>query len=72
MRRTALPAALLLALVVVAAIAQAPPEPPRGPFGFTLVATEDGKPASISDFFLNDDCGLCHRRQAEEAKGTFH
>jgi hypothetical protein len=46
--------------------------PPRGPFGYSLVASEDGEPLDIEGFLLYDDCESCHERQWEELDGSMH
>jgi hypothetical protein len=47
-------------------------EPPRGPFGYTLIDTADGEPADIEDFFLSQACAMCHPRQWQELSGSMH
>jgi len=46
--------------------------PPRGPFGFSLVASETGAPLDVADFAPYDDCAGCHERQWEELEGSMH
>jgi len=47
-------------------------EPPKGPFGFSLVSTTSGSEASVHDFLPDRRCALCHERQVQETKGTMH
>ena len=47
-------------------------DPPRGPFGFSMVATEDGKPTNIESYVPSEECAECHERQWEELKGLMH
>lgn len=47
-------------------------EPPRGPFGLSLVATGSGSKADIGDFYVSSDCALCHPRQWKELNGSMH
>jgi hypothetical protein len=46
--------------------------PPRGPFGYSLVASETGAPLEVEDFASYDDCADCHERQWEEMQGSIH
>ena len=41
-------------------------------FGLTLIATPDGRNATIADFYLDHSCGMCHTRQLREVKGSMH
>ena len=69
------PAAIRRVLAVPAVAsktAPAPARPPRGPFGFSLVATADNKAAKISDFEPNSACAECHPRQEKELQGSAH
>jgi len=47
-------------------------ETPKGPFGLSMVATEDGKPLDIEKVQLSEDCADCHERQWKEMKGSLH
>jgi hypothetical protein len=49
-----------------------PENPPRGPFGFSLIATESGAPLDVGDFAPYDECADCHERQWEELDGSMH
>jgi Cytochrome c554 and c-prime len=62
----------LMLIVALVATGESPKEPPTGPFGLSRVTTVDGKPADIEDFFLNEDCALCHERQDREMAGSMH
>ena len=56
-----------------AAIAARPlDDPPMGPFGYSMIATEDGEPLDVEDFAFYDDCEECHERQWEELEGSMH
>ncbi len=46
--------------------------PPKGPFGFSLVASADGKKTDIKHFQLSTACAECHPRQWKELKGSMH
>ncbi len=46
--------------------------PPRGAFGYSLVASETGAPLDVEDFAPYDDCADCHERQWEEMEGSIH
>ena len=61
---------VLSSFALVAARAAQEGEPPRGPFGYSRLTTADGQPASIDDFYLSQDCALCHPRQWEEMRGS--
>lgn len=65
-------ALLPLALLIQDPAPPSPHEPPTGPFGLSMIATPDGRPADIDDFYLSEDCGLCHPRQLEELEGSMH
>jgi len=47
-------------------------DPPRGPFGYSLVATQTGAPLEVDDFAPFGDCADCHERQWEEMEGSIH
>jgi hypothetical protein len=49
-----------------------PETPPRGPFGFSLIATESGAQLHISDFAPYEECADCHERQWQELEGSMH
>jgi hypothetical protein len=51
---------------------QDPAEPPRGPFGYSLIETAGGEPADIEDFFQSEACAMCHPRQWDELRGSMH
>ena len=63
--------ALVLAALSLSALQQEPPKP-LGPFGLSQLNTSDGKRASIDDFYLSQDCALCHPRQWTELRGSMH
>jgi len=67
-------AAAVGAEVTAAAPGPAQPleKPPRGPFGYSLVASEDGEPLDVEGFLTNDECEACHERQWEEFDGSMH
>ncbi len=46
--------------------------PPRGPFGYSLVASENGKALDIEGFISLEECESCHERQGEELRGSMH
>jgi hypothetical protein len=46
--------------------------PPQGPFGYSLVASETGATLEVDDFAPYDDCADCHERQWEEMAGSMH
>jgi hypothetical protein len=46
--------------------------PPMGPFGYSMIASEDGAPLDAGDFAFYDDCAECHERQSEELEGSMH
>ncbi|MBW2493841.1 MAG: hypothetical protein JRE43_03740 [Deltaproteobacteria bacterium] len=46
--------------------------PPQGPFGYSLIATETGAALEIGDFAPYEDCADCHERQWEEMEGSVH
>jgi hypothetical protein len=46
--------------------------PPRGTFGYSMLASEDGENLEIDDFVPYDDCAGCHERQWEELQGSMH
>jgi hypothetical protein len=54
--------------------AQAKPlaTPPRGPFGYSMLASEDGQRLEIDDFVPYEECADCHERQWEELEGSMH
>jgi hypothetical protein len=43
-----------------------------GPFGYSLVSSEDGEPLDVESFALYEECGDCHERQWEELEGSMH
>ncbi|HEY5656396.1 MAG TPA: hypothetical protein VIY27_01270, partial [Myxococcota bacterium] len=49
-----------------------PAGPPRGPFGLSLVASDDGEPLDVADFAPYEDCADCHERQWKERAGSMH
>ncbi len=65
-------ALLPLALFLEDPAPRTPDEPPIGPFGLSRITTSDGQPADLDDFFLSEDCGMCHPRQLEELEGSMH
>jgi hypothetical protein len=46
--------------------------PPMGPFGYAMLASEDGERLDIDDFVAYDECADCHERQWEEMQGSMH
>jgi hypothetical protein len=46
--------------------------PPEGPFGYSMLASEDGERLELDDFVPNEDCADCHERQWEELQGSMH
>jgi hypothetical protein len=46
--------------------------PPMGPFGYSMITTDDGEPLEVPDFADYDDCEGCHERQWEELEGSMH
>ena len=52
--------------------AAGPRQHPVGPFGYSLVASEDGAPLDVEDFAPYEECGECHERQWEELEGSMH
>lgn len=46
--------------------------PPTGPFGLSLVSTEDGGPLEVEAFESDTYCGECHERQWKEIQGSMH
>lgn len=46
--------------------------PPKGPFGYSMLASEDGERLEIDEFVLSEDCADCHERQWEELEGSMH
>jgi hypothetical protein len=46
--------------------------PPRGPFGYSLVASEGSEPLDIEGFISYEECASCHERQWEELEGSMH
>jgi hypothetical protein len=46
--------------------------PPMGPFGYSLVATEDGELLEEGSFESVEECTDCHERQGEEFEGSLH
>ena len=46
--------------------------PPMGPFGYSMIATEDGETLDVEDFAFYDDCEECHERQWGELEGSMH
>ena len=73
MLRVVLATSALLLLAGAAWLgAQDPATPPQGRFGLSRIATASGRAENLFDFFANDDCALCHRRQWEEMKGSMH
>ena len=46
--------------------------PPMGPFGYSMIASEDGAPLDVEDFASYEDCEECHERQWEELEGSMH
>jgi hypothetical protein len=46
--------------------------PPVGPFGYSLVNTEDGQPLDVEDFVFNEECESCHERHEEEVPDSMH
>ena len=48
------------------------PEAPEGPFGYSMVASEDGRALDIDGFMFNEECESCHERHAEEIFGGMH
>jgi hypothetical protein len=49
-----------------------PTRPQGGPFGLSLMATPDGKPADALHFATSEDCSACHARHVEEFDGSLH
>ncbi len=62
----------LTGLAVSTPPARALDRTPAGPFGLSLVATEDGAPADIRLYEQSETCGECHPRQWSELKGSLH
>ncbi len=46
--------------------------PPMGPFGYSMITSEDGAPLDTGDFAPYEDCEECHERQWEELEGSMH
>ena len=46
--------------------------PPMGPFGYSLVASQDGALLDVEDFAPYEECEECHERQWEELEGSMH
>ena len=46
--------------------------PPMGPFGYSMITSEDGAPLDTEDFAPYEDCEECHERQWEELEGSMH
>jgi hypothetical protein len=46
--------------------------PPMGPFGYSMIASEDGAPLDAADFAPYDECEECHERQWGELEGSMH
>ncbi len=53
-------------------VPELPETPPRGPFGYSLVAAEGGAQLDVGDFAPYEECGDCHERQWEELEGSMH
>lgn len=49
-----------------------PDQPPQGPFGYSMVRMADDSPADINAFLPSGFCGVCHKREAKELKGSMH
>ena len=49
-------------------VVQLPESPPRGPFGYSLIATEGGAQLAVEDFATYEECGDCHERQWQELR----
>jgi hypothetical protein len=47
-------------------------DPPTGPFGYSLISSDDGAPLDTWDFAPYEDCEECHERQWEELGGSMH
>jgi len=47
-------------------------EPPRGPFGYSMLSSEDGEVLEPDSFASYGDCADCHERQWEEMDGSMH
>ena len=47
-------------------------DPPRGPFGYSMVASEDGGTLDIEGFISYEECESCHERQWRELGGSMH
>jgi len=60
------------AAVAATLASQEPEQPPRGPFGYTLIETASGAPADIEDFYLSEACAMCHPQQWKELDGSMH
>jgi hypothetical protein len=58
--------------VITGGVAELPENPPRGPFGYSLIAAEGGAQLGIGDFAPYEECGDCHERQWEELQGSMH
>ena len=73
MPRTPLTIAILLFLAVGTWVgAQDLEEPPRGPFGLSMVTTVSGEKADIEDFHPNRTCSICHKTPRNEMRGSMH
>ena len=70
--RVALMGGIGFALLLGLSAFQQEPAKPLGPFGLSQINTRDGKRASIDDFYLSQDCSLCHPRQWTELRGSMH
>jgi hypothetical protein len=47
-------------------------EPPRGPFGYSLITSEQGEKLDVEGFVFDEECESCHERHGEEVGGSMH